>query len=279
MLLRLLIVVLLPLAGCLAGVRSADPGAPELVRIDRDAWPAADTIRWPERSGETVRVYFSEAALVRDLGLDATQAGRLSSRSSTLLLGEHDAKLVVLLRDASLGIDPVRRFAAEHEAFHLAAQFYGLRVPATLLEPGDADDAGAVNAFWDEVVRVSRGQASCHDARERFMALGGPDRRHVLARAFWEWPAEYYARRTVLGDRPEQDYLALRARIPSGKEYVAGGLALWALPTDGPQDWRAKVAAGLNPVNALLEAGGCGHVPVPRPFGRVSRLPLLGPED
>src|SRR5690606_36002145 len=179
--------------------------------------------------------------------------------------------LAVLLQRLGFVCDrEVRTYIALHESFHLAAQFYGGAVGFSRTTGTSVPENKALtDAYWHAVKQavdssVGTKNGHCSALADRYRALSDADRKFVVDRAFWEWPAEYFARSRIDGyDNPGR-YYAIRRRMSEGDElYVVGSEAMGRVASIYGEDrsWQARVARGESALNVLLDALGCPKVP------------------
>ena len=139
-------------------------------------------------------------------------------------MGQEGNQLVVVLGLAP-GITGGERawdFLAAHEAFHLAAQYYGARIPFAYLEIEEslvkthAMDPQLLR-IYDAVDELHRSAGdgtaiSCDQFSAAFRSMDQGAKAYFTYKAFWEWPAEFYAYKTSFKDSLS-DYEEFRAEL------------------------------------------------------------------
>jgi len=271
-------------------VRAADRvdlPAEVLVGIDTTLWEPSSRIRWPDAKDRRVHVHFTAADAAAALGLSEGQEQELLSQPHGIWMGQHGNRLAVMFQAEVLVTDPkVRRFVTEHEAFHLAAQYYGARVGLKRLGARTAGHPKEVDEFWRAILRsTSEGaappsSATCRELGSRFGSLQPDDRLYVLHRAFWEWPAEYYSRARVFGLNDDAEYLGFRHELSPGENlYFAGGVAMAMVARVHGEDrgWQRRIEQGDNPLNVVMETMGCASFDDDGGVGTVSRVNFIDP--
>ena len=270
-------------SGCMVPiVRAGQGGVPteSLVQIDPAVWVPASRIAWPDPSDRVVHVFYDARSAVDGLSLPPSELRRLRSEVDGIRMGQAGSVLAVLFQKPEFVADhEVRRFIALHESFHLAAQFYGGSVGFDRLDGGGApEDPLKVGSYWQAILRAVMepdaviARLHCPLIRARFLALNENDRRFVVNRAFWEWPAEYYARRLTGGYEAPGRYRAIRTRISRGANlYVIGSLAMGFVARIHGSDyrWQDRIAEGESALNVVLESMGCMPV-ADHPGGSVT---------
>lgn len=187
-------------------------------------------------------------------------------------MGQQGNKLAVLLQRQDLKHDrELRQFLAWHESFHLAAQFYGNSVGFTRLRESSApENPLKVSEYWRSIliaVRnhvVSTDSPSCPLIQARFGSLSEADRNYVLDRAFWEWPAEYFARSQSGGYENPGRYRAVRSKLSEGINlYVIGSIAMEHVARihGTNREWQYRISDGESALNVVLDTLGCATVP------------------
>lgn len=257
-----------------------DLPAEAMVAMDQSVWEPSLRIRWPDPEDRQVHVFYAVGDAASALALSLEQTQKLRGHNNAIWMGEHNQRLAVMFHDELLVSDPTtRRFVTEHEVFHLAAQYYGVRVGMNRLKSGQPEHPDEVSAFWDTVLRTSlaTGEASaCGQLESRFSALSANDQNHVLQRAFWEWPAEFYARSRVFGLDNDARYLDFRRRLSPGDTlYFAGGVAMAAMARDATQgdpEWQRRIEDGINPLNIVMESMGCQTFADDGGVGRITKV-------
>jgi len=263
----------LGLLGCASMTSDAGAGVPAMERVEVTPaqWLPAANIAWPDPADPAVYVYYTPDAAIRELELPASAEAVLHAGKNSIFMGQQGNKLAVLLQRPGFVSDrEVRTFIALHESFHLAAQFYGGAVGFSRTTGTSVPENKALtDAYWHAVKQavdssVGTKNGHCSALADRYGALSDADRKFVVDRAFWEWPAEYFARSRIDGyDNPGR-YYAIRRRMSEGDElYVVGSEAMGRVASIYGEDrsWQARVASGESALNVLLDALGCPKVP------------------
>lgn len=242
------------------------------VEVGPAEWLPADTIAWPDPADPVVHVYYDADQAVRELGLPPGAYSVLRAGAGEIFMGQQGNKLAVLFQKPEFVADPeVRTFVALHEAFHLAAQFYGGGVgfSRTTGTPVPEDDE-LTDAYWRAVERAVEtplkdgSSGHCSLLEDRYQALSSSDQKFVVDRAFWEWPAEYFARSRIDGYANPKRYYAIRTRMERGTNlYTVGSEAMGRVASihGGDRSWQMRIADGESALNVVLDALGCPPVP------------------
>lgn len=244
------------------------------IAIDPAAWTQVQRIEWPGES-QRVEVIQPEAGVYRT-GCGDLPAASPSDGYHSFRMGEHCKQLVVLM-DLSAGTsDPqlAEAFLARHEAFHVAAQMYGSKIPLEFLEiePSLVERFAGSTAFQPLFAEVdsllatldSGSELSCPALVDAYRALADNERRYLDYKMFWEWPAEFYAQQTTFG-RDTASYRNFRSRLFNGGNegfelFVAGVEAGLILDRAmGREAWQDAVAEGRSMFDLLLDATGCSR--------------------
>ena len=242
------------------------------IAIDPVAWTQVQRIGWP---GESHRVeVIQPVAGVYRTGCGDLPAASRSDGQHSFRMGEYCKQLVVLM-DLSAGTsDPqlAEAFLARHEAFHVAAQMYGSKIPLEFLEiePSLVERFAGSSAFQPLFAEVdallaaldSGGELSCPALVGAYRALADDERRYLDYKMFWEWPAEFYAQQTTFGS-DTGSYERFRSGLFSnGNEgfelFVAGvkaGLILDRIM--GREAWQKAVAEGGSMFDLVMATAGC----------------------
>ena len=252
--------------------------------IDPRIWSPAEDIRWPNPESKTVVVYYSADEVVEKFGLHRETAKKEKLFEPQIRIGEVSGNLVVMVSDEELLHDAVRVFVSAHEAFHLAAQYYGSRVGLNKLSPfPEIEHEHQVNELWSYIehqsrsARISGGSVDCVGIMDRFSSLSEIDRAYVLHRSYWEWPAEYYARVYSFGYQDGDGYQAARRMIPGDHyEYTSGSEALlYVNRIKGDDSWQREISDGASSLDVFMDAAGCGHLDRKMVRVRISRIGFL----
>ena len=268
--------------GLRAGViQVASASDDRVYRIDAEIWAPAAEIRWPgDRVG--VRVYYAVDKLAADYGIAETRV----QDPAQMRLGQLEDDLVVLLPPGELPSGHVIDFASAHEAFHLAAQYYGARIRTDkLVDMPVVSDKDAVSAFWEEIesqasgALAGSGEIDCGRIRSAFDALDEIDKVYVLHRAFWEWPAEFYARVWAFGYGTGGAYPEARSMIRGdNRVYTSGSTAmLYVHKRSADRSWQWEIASGRNAIDVFMRAGGCADIEGEGLSVRVKRIDFFDP--
>lgn len=262
------------LLGCSSMTSEAGSGVPAMERVEVTpaVWLPAASIAWPDPADPAVHVYYTPDAAIRELELPASVEGVLHAGKDSIFMGQQGNKLAVLFQRPEFVSDSeVRAFIALHESFHLAAQFYGGAVGFSRTTGTSVpENKRSTDAYWHAVKRAVAApmtetrSAHCSLLEERYEALSDADRKFVVDRAFWEWPAEYFARSRINGYDNPQRYHSIRRRMSEGDElYVVGSDAMGRVASIYGEDrsWEARIGSGESALNVVLEVLGCPQVP------------------
>lgn len=236
------------------------------VVIDADAWQHASRIRWPS-SEQAVVVY--EGTTDADSELLRVDAERHEFRFAQV--GDRLVAVMGLWPGVNGG-DRAREFLAAHESFHIAAQFYGGRIPLAYLEVDPIlvrayAEGRAFDGFYDAIdtmhAEVARGaeDVDCSALEETYAALEEGARTYLNYKIFWEWPAEFYSYSVTFAGRLGE-YEAFRARLfPDDTGYrlfTAGVKVARMLEAKLPRaEWQAQVADGRSMLAVLAATYQC----------------------
>lgn len=261
-------------------------GSLATVAIDSSAWTQASRIDWP---GDDRLVTLVQP---HSLGGTCWDGARLPDPDSyRFLMGEACGRLVVFM-DLRLGLNADPRsliFISQHEAFHLAAQMYGSVIPIDFveLEPNLAEenaDGLAFSGLYSAIGRsLDGGSGSCSDVAAALRGLTESQRRYINYKAFWEWPAEFYAQQVVFAGDFDA-YVGLRSELfahdNSGYQIFVTGVRVGQQLDQklGRAVWQEMVANGRSMLDLFLESGGC-EAPARGPGVRFRKveLPSLEP--
>lgn len=259
------------------------------VSIESAIWTQAAAIQWPSRERSVLFIHH-EGELSEDVcSLSVRQriSGFFEETSTKgLRIGEACGRLFVLFKDRSLDRWPLAlEFAAHHEAFHLAAQIYGSKVPIEFLAVRRQDVGPNANRFFQQV-EGSVGERSeaielaelCGILRNEYLTLPESERDRIDAVAYWEWPAEYYAYQAMASrhDSFPSRYRSIRSRIGSLAEYSPGVATGMLLDRElGRSHWQLRVAGGETMIQIAASLCGIRTIPVNRAAGRISRYHLF----
>lgn len=252
--------------------------------IDPQIWSPAVDIRWPNPESKTVVVYYSADEVVEKFGLHREADLREKLSEPQIRIGEISGNLIVMVSDEGLLHDAIRVFVSVHEAFHLAAQYYGAKVGVNKLSPfPEIEHEHQVNELWSYIehqsrsARISGGSVDCVGIMDRFSSLSEIDRAYVLHRSYWEWPAEYYARVYSFGYQDGDGYQAARRMIPGDHyEYTSGSEALlYVNRIKGDDSWQMEISDGASSLDVFMDAAGCGHLDRKMVRVRISRIGFL----
>lgn len=236
------------------------------VAIDEVAWAEVKRIRWP--SGKPYVVVYEGSS---DSSIPLL---RVPSRHHVFRMGQHDDRLVVVM-----GLEPginggkaAWDFLAAHESFHLAAQYYGGRVPSAYIEIDEnlVKKYSADHRFeeiYDAVDEMHRSvQAGTHAPPcERFSnayrALDDGAKIYFSYKAFWEWPAEFYAYKAAF-EGSLAEYEVFRARLfadDAGYRLFTAGVKLAELVELklGRPAWQGRAAQGESMLAIFSVTYGC----------------------
>lgn len=187
------------------------------VAIDPVAWTQAPLIRWPSADKH---VFVYEGSSKADVPLLQVAPDRHEFR-----MGQKNDRLVVVI-----GLEPgfnggvnALRFLAAHESFHLAVQYYSAQVPLSyvgierhLVEKySDGSHFADIYAAIDEMHAATRSgvmSPSCRSFSAAYNSLEKEAREYFNQKAFWEWPAEFYAY-TVAFNGVLPEYEAFRSHL------------------------------------------------------------------
>lgn len=237
------------------------------VAIDSRAWTQTERIRWP--SDDPYVLIYIGASEARDPLL------RVSRDHHEFRMGQLGNSLVVVmgLEPGIVGGDQAWSFLAAHESFHLAAQYYGARIPFTYadiderlvrtysMDPRLAQIYDAV----DEMHRdVSAGNAlpSCEQFATAFTLMDSEAQTYFTYKAFWEWPAEFYAyNASFKGSLAE--YEEFRARLfadDAGYRLFTSGVKVAEMVESklGRAAWQERAVQGESILAMFSTAYGCG---------------------
>src|SRR5690606_16153836 len=235
------------------------------VAIDPVAWTRAAGIRWP--SGEaTVAVFPGSSSSDHPLL-------RVPANEHVFRFGQLGDRLVVIMglepgyNGGSRGWD----FLAAHESFRIAAQAYGTKVPFAYLsldpELVRRYSPGPVFAtFHDAIARMhagmrATGKVECAALEDAFEALDDDARTYLTYKAFWEWPAEFYAYSVTFRSDPEA-YEPFRASLfedDTGYRLFISGVKVAELLEArlSRDEWQARAAQGESMLALLADAYRC----------------------
>lgn len=290
----LLLLAAFMLSGCAATQVEHEPNYGINVEIDEGLWTNAADIRWPSEEKD-VWFFFNKHAsrhpCLRE-NADFVRDVFLGEALKSLRLGEKCGALIVLYRDdeftKSSGITALR-FVANHEAFHLAAQMYGMRVPIEYLDNRGYKPEAASKFFRDLTVlfganyqyEPSKDQI-CSFLEAELLALPRADRLYANKTAYWEWPAEYYSY-SYLNARGQLDwgkYRRIRSSLGDYLEYAPGipmGRMLDKLI--GRAAWQDQLSAGSSMLDIACSVCFEGYKPDNGVLVQVRRMHLMGGED
>lgn len=259
---------------------SSDINNPMLVSINANIWHPAKDIRWPSDK-RAVDFYWnndSAASACAELRskIHETYGGESRARLS---FGESCGTLVVLFRDDNLlakeNKNVMLYFVSSHEAFHIAAQIYGGRIPIKYIETHrpiltahEKDASVKLRQIAESYLSfgsTSRKAKSCGALKDVVDGLSKNEIERLNFIIFWEWPAEYYAFR-VMRSRGILDltaYNTLRTEIGDAEEYTPSapfGLMLDNLYSG--TTWQHRIADdGVTMLDLFMDL--CGMNPAP----------------
>ncbi|MFC3149258.1 hypothetical protein ACFOEN_16670 [Piscinibacterium candidicorallinum] len=184
-------------------------------------------------------------------------------------MGELCGHLYVLFDDPILSAsdERTRRFIADHEAFHIAAQMYGAKVPIVFV--GDRPQIEAESrSFLRNLERVLNASSlvGVGDAYDSVCALlekyhlhtSSAERQALSHWIFWEWPAEDYAFRMLRKNHHAdiEDYLRIRTLLGDSEVYALGPIVGMALDQMvGQAVWQHRIQQGETMLDVLV--GSC----------------------
>lgn len=197
-------------------------------QIDPNVWLPQNT-RWP--SGEKkVHVYFNNDIApeeCNELKQNAVTFFSQKDEYGKLDLGVSCNKFIVLFNEIKFEhLRTLKEFISAHEAFHIAAQFYGKSMVVQMFDIGDSYKS--VKSFYYLLDFISLLKKTypittpqnqikhCTALTQYVNKLSDHQRNILLTRAMYEWPAEYYAKQTVFG-KNDKEYIETRNEI--GKSY------------------------------------------------------------
>lgn len=256
------------------------------VAIDSAAWTQTDRIRWPSKDA-FVLVYVGASD-------SRTSLLRVSRDRHEFRMGQADDHLVVVLglEPGITGGEEALDFLAAHESFHLAAQYYGSRIPFSYIEI----DERVVKAYSmderlsriydavDEMHRSATGgntSPACDELAAAIGSMEGGARTYFTYKAFWEWPAEFYAYTTAFkGSLAE--YESFRSRLFAddvGYRLFTSGVKVAEMLESrlGRNAWQERAVRGESMLAMFSEAYGCGLQLDESPTLTVLNLELPAP--
>lgn len=259
------------------------------VSINQEIWHGGD-IRWPSDI-HSVIFYYKKPSDIKGcggLGKDFFATVYSDQTKRDLRMGEICNRLVVVFRDdvfemeaGNLGLE----FAARHEAFHLAAQIYGSRVSLEYLQTQRRVATGRSAEFFDQLVNafpladVESHLPSisdvCRAIFPKYLDMSDDEKQEIDSLVFWEWPAEYYAYRSLKqeGRIDAISYERIRRLAGSYEEYSPGisiGLIL-----DGmfdSRDWQARIKEGESMLDIIGAECFSDYKPLPKISVQVKRM-------
>jgi len=236
------------------------------IAIDPVAWTQVGRIRWPSRD-RFVLVYDGESR--SDVPLL-----RVSGNHHEFRMGQAGNQLVVVLGlvPGITGGKKAWDFLAAHEAFHLAAQYYGAQIPLAYLEIEEplvrayAMDP-RLSRLYDAVDELHRSAdgggaaVSCDQFSAIFRSMDQGARTYFTYKAFWEWPAEFYAYKTSFKDSlPEYEEFR-SALFPDDRGYrlFTSGVKVAEMVEGklGRTAWQQRAAEGESILAMFSAAYGC----------------------
>lgn len=231
--------------------------------IDANIWHPATKIRWP---GVDREVFFTTDLKYLDPYLKQPVVRHFPHGKKSFSMGRVENKLVVIANDAGKPLQALGNdFVASHESFHLAAQYFGAKIPTDLIGVEVPMHIGTrrVERFWQSLIRVAKSPSNpsnCRSVSSAYRALNTAEKQHVIVRSYWEWPAEYYSRKSQLPWMSEAEYVRRRRAFDDGYlPYVSGSIALMSLDQLKPNDpaWQYRIHDGEHPMTVLLTEHKC----------------------
>lgn len=238
--------------------------------IDAKLWPLKH-IRWPS-TDRKVHVYFDKneqhiicpklKPIMNKFYADKDKFGNLD-------LGEYCKKLIVLFNEPRLNkLNNFKEFIAAHEAFHIAAQFYGgyiILENMFVKEPNYKFLSDFVVALRQSFKEKSK-YLKCKTVTNYIDKLTNNQRIILLDRAMLEWPAEYYSKQVIFGDN-DKDYYKLRYEIeeklseedPAWTDFytVAHDVIEEIEKADSSSNWKIRVTKDETVLDVYLKQNNC----------------------
>lgn len=199
-----------------------------LVVHDDGTW--AGNTHWPGDQGGVLFFYRRPPVSTGCPELDQVLSDAYSGGESRYLkIGDACGRLVVVYRDDFFlrdeNIEKVK-FVADHEAFHLFAQFFGNGIPLELMDSsggpivkgGDFFSLVQRKAGWGEF-----GVDACEFVGDCLRYRGSGYFEYMERVVYIEWPAEYYAYLRLMkrgGD--DFSYMSMRKELGDFDEYSSG---------------------------------------------------------
>lgn len=263
--------------------------SPMEINIDRSVWRSG-LIDWP--SDEHFVIFYYE--LPPDVSDCTILSGEFLSRiytgpmSSTLRMGEACGRLVVVYRDDGLSAATGRlglEFVGRHESFHLAVQMYGSSVPLEYLREKRNITSSRAKKFFERLSKsfpLAEVEANppsemdvCREIVTGYLELPDDVRREIDSLVFWEWPAEYYAYKSLrrYGKINHSSYKKIRLIAGDYYEYSSGvsfGLILDRVI--GTRGWQDRVMTGESMLDIWGARCSANYKPLPRISIKIKRM-------
>lgn len=256
--------------------------SPVLVAPETDLWDGKT--HWKGELKSAV-IYFERPEAPTgceelDAAIDAVYG---DGGKDALKLGNPCGMLVAVFRGDELfahEAEARRQFVANHEGFHLFAQFFGAGIDPSLFfaSPGDGEP------FFDGVVeRVARSpygdridkDSACELIPIHQAMKGTQAYVHVERIVHLEWPAEYYAytlhRRA---GHTHESYVRLRELVGSVSSYSAGVWIGQLLEEIRGPHWLNELDGGYSMIDLLGMACDDSYQPEARRLFPLSRMTL-----
>lgn len=251
------------------------------VAIDPVAWTQAKQIRWP--SGEATVAVFDGSS-----GSDHEFLRVAHDRHEFRFSQRGDRLTVVMGLEAGLGGGQAGwNFLAAHETFHIAAQMYGAKIPFAYIDldsrllrqyASGADFAEFYRAIdtMHEGVRVPTADVGCGPVAKAYKRLDDIARTYFNYKAFWEWPAEFYAYSVAFHGGMDA-YENFRGRLftnDTGYRLFVSGVKVAELleAKMGRDVWQARAVSGQSMLASFFEAYDCGVELDERPVLTIQRM-------
>lgn len=258
------------------------------ISIDPSVWMYTSRIEWPDEHEEVL-------VLKPVSGNFYIGCGDVMPHDARDIyffrLGEHCNRLIVLMEflPSPENARKAEAFIGHHEAFHLAVQMYGFKVPweflsidPTLVKRYSYKNNligiyGELDKIYEAVTEYR--DVSCNSLWDRYSRLNEGERRYLDYKMFWEWPAEFYAEQVIFG-KNFTGYQEFRGRLfydgNEGFELFVSGVKVGMILDKlmGREKWQERVADGVSMFDLLLSELGC--TPPTRGFGvRMKRVNLM----